>query len=250
MPRMFRLTIESDAVCISELRMDRATFRVLCQMVWEIGGLKPIKNTSIEEKAYITRLSRCKVEMFSGALDGTLIKVMPPSDEKSRYRTRKGCSAHDSRVLRDAILRPQGLRVLHDCYYLVDVGYCNANGFLAPCRGQRYHLKEFNGHQPAQEYLNMKHSKTRNVIERSFGLLKGRWKIVASPFILLKETQIRIIMACCLLHNLIQKFMSHDPQESVHEEEEEEEEYDDNDEENEVENGEVEYVTNIGPSDE
>ncbi|GJZ45297.1 Myb/SANT-like domain-containing protein [Tanacetum coccineum] len=40
--------------------------------------------------------------------------------------------------------------------------------------------------------------------------------------------------------------MSHDPQESVLEEEE----YDDNDEDNEVENGEVEYVTNISPSDE
>ncbi|GJQ89930.1 hypothetical protein Tco_0001069 [Tanacetum coccineum] len=41
--------------------------------------------------------------------------------------------------------------------------------------------------------------------------------------------------------------MSHDPQESVLEEEEE---YDGNDEENEMENGEVEYVMNISPSDE
>ncbi|GJY89700.1 hypothetical protein Tco_0504896 [Tanacetum coccineum] len=56
-------------------------------------------------------------------------------------------------------------------------------------------------------------------------------------------------MACCLLHNLIRKFMSHDPQESVLEEEDE---YDNNDEdeENEAENGEVEYVTNISPSEE
>ncbi|GJY92917.1 ALP1-like protein [Tanacetum coccineum] len=70
-----------------------------------------------------------------GALDRTLVKVTPPSGEKSRYRTRKGCistnvlgvccpnmqfiyvlpgwegSAHDGRVLRDAISRPQGLRV-------------------------------------------------------------------------------------------------------------------------------------------
>lgn len=46
---IFRLTMESDAVCISELRMDRATFRVLCDMVREVAGLKPTKNTSIEE---------------------------------------------------------------------------------------------------------------------------------------------------------------------------------------------------------
>ena len=68
-------------------------------------------------------------------MDETLIKVTPPSDEKPRYRTRKGCistnvlgvccpnmqfiyvlpgwegSAHDGRVLRDAISRSQGLRV-------------------------------------------------------------------------------------------------------------------------------------------
>ncbi|GJS68715.1 ALP1-like protein [Tanacetum coccineum] len=197
---MFRLTImENDVVCISELRMDRATFRVLCQMVSEIGGLQPTRNTSIEEvlkailKLHHVLLKKpepisqdCQDERWKcfqgclGALDGTLIKVTPPSDEKSQYRTRKGCistnvlgvccpnmqfiyvlpgwegSAHDGRVLRDAISRPQGLRVPHGCYYLVDAGYCNANGFLAPYRGQRYHLKEFDGHRPetAQEYFN------------------------------------------------------------------------------------------------
>ncbi|GJY15541.1 ALP1-like protein [Tanacetum coccineum] len=69
-------------------------------------------------------------------------------------------SLHDGRVLRDAISRPQGLRVPRGNYYLVDVGYCNANGFLVPYRGQPYHLQEFDGDQ---EYFNMKHSKARNV---------------------------------------------------------------------------------------
>ncbi|KAG6526099.1 hypothetical protein ZIOFF_016076 [Zingiber officinale] len=130
-----------------------------------------------------------------GALDGTLIKVTPPTEDKPRYRTRKGCistnvlgvccpnmqfiyvlpgwegSAHDGRVLRDAISRPHGLRVPRGCYYLVDSGYCNANGFLVPYRGQQYHLKEFDGHrlETPEEYFNMKHSKARNVIERCFG---------------------------------------------------------------------------------
>ncbi|KAJ9538574.1 hypothetical protein OSB04_031307 [Centaurea solstitialis] len=272
---MFRLTMESDAVCISELRMDRETFRVLCDMISDVGCLKPTRNTSIEEvecggfgmkieaKTWLGVFSlsfpltpllfilldagpsrKGKEKGCLGALDGTLIKVTPPSDEKPRYRTRKGCistnvlgvccpnmqfiyvlpgwegSAHDGRVLRVAISRPHGLRVPQGSYYLVDAGYCNANGFLAPYRGQRYHLKEFSGHRPntAEEYFNMKHSKARNVIERCFGLLKGRWKILASPSFFSIETQVRIIMACCLLHNLIRKFMSQDPQESVYEE--------------------------------
>ena len=137
---------------------------------------------------------------------------------------------------------------------MVDSGYCNANGFLAPYRGQRYHLKEFGGHRPntAEEYFNMKHSKPRNVIERCFGLLKGRWKILASPSFFSIETQVRIIMACCLLHNLIRKFMSHDPQETVLEEEEQEEEEEEEEGETNSEDGsdEVEYITNISPTEE
>ena len=70
-----------------------------------------------------------------GALDGTYIKVYVPEIDKARYQTRKGeiatnvlgvCnrnmefifvlpgwegSVSDSRVLRDAISRPNGLRV-------------------------------------------------------------------------------------------------------------------------------------------
>ncbi|KAG6506886.1 hypothetical protein ZIOFF_032218 [Zingiber officinale] len=65
------------------------------------------------------------------------IPVTPPKEEKQRYRTRKGGYAHDGRVLHDAISRPTGLKVPQGCYYLVDVGYCNSSGFLAPYRGHR-----------------------------------------------------------------------------------------------------------------
>lgn len=46
---IFKITMDCDAACISELRMDKATFRMLCDMVTNIGGLKPNRNTSIEE---------------------------------------------------------------------------------------------------------------------------------------------------------------------------------------------------------
>ncbi|KAG6492673.1 hypothetical protein ZIOFF_047638 [Zingiber officinale] len=152
-------------------------------------------------------------------------------------------SAHDGRVLRDAMIRSNGLKAPQGCYYLVDSGYCNADGFLAPFRGQRYYLNEFHGHRPhtAEEYFNMKHSKARNVIERCFGLLKGRWKILASPSFFPIETQVRIILACCLLHNLIRKYMSFDPQElEPFEEDDMEDEHFEDDE----------YVTSITPTEE
>ncbi|XP_061362876.1 protein ALP1-like [Gastrolobium bilobum] len=173
-----------------------------------------------------------------GALDGTHIKVNPLQVDKPRYRTRKGeiatnvlgvCSqdcqfiyvlagwegsAANSKVLRNAISRPNGLRVPKGYYYLADVGYMNGEGFLTPYRGQRYHLNEWkHGAQPTtpQEFFNMKHSGARNVIERCFGLLKGRWAVIRSKSFYPVKTQSRIINACCLLHNHIRNEIPIDP---------------------------------------
>ena len=65
-------------------------------------------------------------------------------------------------------------------YYLVDVGFANALGFLAPYRGVRYHLKDHSRQtlDNANELFNKRHSQAWNVIERAFGLLKGRFKIL------------------------------------------------------------------------
>jgi len=128
-------------------------------------------------------------------------------------------------------------------YYLVDAGYTNCEGFLAPYRGHRYHLKEWGDRQPisAEEYFNMKHSKARNVIERCFGLLKGRWAILRSPSFFPIRVQGRIVQACVLLHNLIRKHMPTDYNINENSDDDEEESDDSDDE--------VEYITCIESSD-
>ncbi|CAL2228980.1 unnamed protein product [Prunus armeniaca] len=111
-------------------------------------------------------------------------------------------------MLCDAISRPNGLKVPNYG------GYTNGEGFLAPCRGTRYHLFEWrDGHTPShhEKYFNMKHASAKNVIERCFGLIKARWGILRSPSFYPIKTQCRIITACCLLHNLIRREMSIDP---------------------------------------
>ncbi|XP_057779708.1 uncharacterized protein LOC130998293 [Salvia miltiorrhiza] len=140
-----------------------------------------------------------------GALDGTYVSVMVGNEDKPRYRTRKGqistnvlgvCdrnlnfsyvlsgwegSAADSRILRDAISRPHGLKVPKGKYYLCDNGYANSDGFLTPYKGDRYHLKEWGPNnarpQNKEELFNLRHSKARNAIERAFGILKMRWNL-------------------------------------------------------------------------
>ena len=95
--------------------------------------------------------------------------------------------------------------------------YINGKGFLAPYRGQRYHLTEWRqGHQPttANEYFNMKLSQAGNCIERCFGVLKARWAILRYESFYSVKTQCRIISACCILHNFIRSEMPIDPIES------------------------------------
>lgn len=101
---------------------------------------------------------------------------------------------------------------------MVDSGYTNGDGFLAPYRGVRYHLHDFGSGplapQNAQEFFNMKHAKARNIIERAFGILKSRWAILRSPSFYPIKQQTHILLACCLLHNFIRTNTDFDPEEN------------------------------------
>ncbi|KAG8378996.1 hypothetical protein BUALT_Bualt07G0042400 [Buddleja alternifolia] len=119
-------------------------------------------------------------------------------------------SAPDARVLRDALQRPNCLKIK---YYLVDAGYTNGPGFLAPDRATRYHLNEWRGNTPTnyKELYNLRHSSARNAIERTFDLLKKRWAILRIASFYDLKTRIRIINACCSLHNFVRGEIPEDP---------------------------------------
>jgi hypothetical protein len=49
MENLNELIRESDRKCISELRMDRRTFFILCEILRDVGGLKATRNMTLEE---------------------------------------------------------------------------------------------------------------------------------------------------------------------------------------------------------
>ncbi|KAL6214003.1 hypothetical protein ACLB2K_013441 [Fragaria x ananassa] len=118
-------------------------------------------------------------------------------------------SAHDSKLLNDALSRRNGLEVPQGKYFLVDCGFANRRHFLGPLRGVRYHLKYFGGEgrhpKNASELFNLHHASLRNVIERIFGFFKSRFTIfkVALPFPF--QTQAELVLACARLHNFLRK---------------------------------------------
>ncbi|WCJ38243.1 hypothetical protein M5689_019315 [Euphorbia peplus] len=168
-----------------------------------------------------------------GAIDGTHIPAMVQVQDVSSYRNRHGfqsqnvlaaCnfdlqfmyvlsgwegSAHDSKLLNDALSRRNRLVVPQGKYFLVDCGFANRRQFLAPLRGVRYHLKDFGGHgrhpRNASELFNLRHASLRNVIERIFGIFKSRFTIfkTAPPFPF--QTQAELVLACAGLHNFLRK---------------------------------------------
>ena len=91
-------------------------------------------------------------------------------------------------------------------FYLVDAGYGAKPGFLPPFRGVRYHLNEW-GSNPLQnekELFNLRHSSLRVAVERAFGSLKRRFKVLddATPFFPF-PTQVDIVIASCIIHNWV-----------------------------------------------
>lgn len=90
-------------------------------------------------------------------------------------------------------------------FYLVDAGYAVRPGFLPPYRGTRYHLREYGTRSPQspKELFNLRHSSLRVTVERAFGALKNRFKILYNkPFHPFK-TQVKLVLACCIRHNWI-----------------------------------------------
>ncbi|CDO74273.1 hypothetical protein BN946_scf184647.g2 [Trametes cinnabarina] len=55
----------------------------------------------------------------------------------------------------------------------------------------------------AQELFNLRHASARNVVERIFGILKRRFKILTIPCEFSMAVQARILPALCAIHNFI-----------------------------------------------
>ena len=90
---------------------------------------------------------------------------------------------------------------------LGDAGFTNCDFVLTPYRGVRYHLREWERSkarpQNSKELFNLRHAQLRNIIERIFGVLKERFKILTLPRFFKIDAQVKVAAALCVLHNIL-----------------------------------------------
>ncbi|XP_046563455.1 putative nuclease HARBI1 [Haliotis rubra] len=155
-----------------------------------------------------------------GCIEGTLIPIQAPTgDEEPSYVCRKGYHAinaqavcddklrflnvvsrwpgatHDATVLSSSALGQHLEKNPVDGWLLGDSGYPSRSWLLTPI---------LEAHTRPEERYNSCHCRTRNVVERAFGVLKSRFRCLHKstgclPFTPAKSS--KIIMACFKLHN-------------------------------------------------
>ncbi|KAJ1135965.1 hypothetical protein NDU88_002394 [Pleurodeles waltl] len=156
-----------------------------------------------------------------GAIDGTHVALVPPKDDEQVYRNRKSyhsmnvqvvCladqyishvnamfpgSVHDAYVMRNSSIPFVMEQLQRQRVWLIgDSGYPNLPWLLTPVRNPRTR---------AEERYNEAHGRTRRVIERTFGLLKARFRclhMTGGSLMYSPKKVCQIIVACCMLHNL------------------------------------------------
>ncbi|XP_023213243.1 putative nuclease HARBI1 [Centruroides sculpturatus] len=181
-----------------------------------------IKWPKLEEYAYLTRKFK-NIACFPGiigAIDGCHIPIKAPSEAAEKYVNWKNfhsvilqavcnhnlvftdCyygfpdSVHDARVFRNSeVIQKLNDSSLSDYHIVGDATYPLVVSLMVPFKN--------NGHLTAQMHTyNNKLSKSRIVIERSFALLKGRFRWLKN-FDANKTSMLTLyILSACVLHNI------------------------------------------------
>ncbi|KAJ8406857.1 hypothetical protein AAFF_G00297730 [Aldrovandia affinis] len=157
-----------------------------------------------------------------GSIDGCQVRVKPPSADAQCYLNRKlfysvqlqaVCdhqgmfldiftgypgSVHDTRVLKNSPLYTQQLYPPEGFCILGDGGYPCLSAPIALITPYKEPVRLV-----VARRFNHRHAKARSIIERSFGIMKTRWRSIFFKSLEVKPTFAPEVIACCtILHNI------------------------------------------------
>ncbi|KAJ8300616.1 hypothetical protein KUTeg_022135, partial [Tegillarca granosa] len=175
-------------------RLSRQTFITLCEYLKQCqelsvngtGGREPIV---VEKQLYVLLWYLGGTDTIHRIADRFGISESSVILSRDRYPG----STHDARVLRQSSLWDNGLRLCNGNHLVADAAYPLRRWLLTPYRDNRHLNQE-------QKHFNYLHSSNRVVIERAFGLLKGRYRRLYHIDSKV-ETAVKLIVVACVLHN-------------------------------------------------
>lgn len=108
-------------------------------------------------------------------------------------------SVHDQTIFRDSNVRAQFEAGQFGDYILVgDSGYANTRYLATPFTANNHEI----GHNARMQAYQAAIIRTRNVVERQYGLLKRRFPVLAYGIRLKIQTAMKMVTACAIMHNI------------------------------------------------
>ncbi|KAG5010861.1 hypothetical protein JHK87_019376 [Glycine soja] len=215
--------------CFEQLRVSKSVFFKLCRNLQEGDGLVRTRNVPItqamvmflhivahnlEYRVVHLDYYRSK-ETISSQFNNVLRDVMKVSEDYLKFHTYnlEGLEAIKWSWFENCVVALDGTHIPVLVFLEDRPKYRNrksnvSTNVLAACGPDLRFIYVLPGWErsvgDSQELFNFHHASARNAVERSFGILKEkRWNILRTPSSFDIKTQIRIINACFVLHNLI-----------------------------------------------
>ncbi|XP_049866795.1 putative nuclease HARBI1 [Pectinophora gossypiella] len=164
-----------------------------------------------------------KIPAVIGCIDGTLVALKRPAEHEERFFCRKNYHARNVQLITDADLNilhvdPTYGGATHDSFIF---NHCDVRNHLEALTNageevvllgdsgyaQRAYIMTPINNAPdntPEAYYNMLHATARNSVERTIGLLKGRFRCLLVHRVLdyHPDKVAKIVIACCVLHNM------------------------------------------------
>ncbi|XP_041972278.1 putative nuclease HARBI1 [Aricia agestis] len=149
------------------------------------------------------------------ALEGDLVPLLPPRVRRgglSHHIKINDCdlnilhvdatfggATHDSFIFNNTVIQHHLEQINNageTAYLLGDSAYGQRSYLMTPCANPEPGSPE--------EYYNTVHSTARNSVERTIGILKGRFRCLLVHRVLHYDPEMvsKIVIACCVLHNI------------------------------------------------
>ena len=192
-------------------------------------GIKRLLRPLVFQRPTLGRMKQIATEFESlhgipyilGAIDGSHIPIIAPSIDPASYYCRKrfysvllqgvvdyqckfwdydfgwAGSIHDWSLFQKSEI---GKRTMSGAFlpykFIGDAAYPMRPWFYSPFKGEKMGLSK------EKQYWNFIQSSTRMAVERAFGILKGRWRMLLKRIDMPLQNIPDIITACLCLHNL------------------------------------------------